>query len=405
MERELRSIEDFDLEGQRVFIRVDFNVPLANGSVADDARIKAAIPTINHALENDARVIIGSHFGRPKGEVNPKFSLLPVASRLAELLDREVIFPESCIGDGPRKLVQDLRDGEVILLENLRFEPGEESNDEGFARELAAYCDIYINDAFGAAHRCHASVDGLPKLIENRGAGFLMQKEIENLGQLLAKPERPYVAILGGSKVSTKIGAFDSLMMHADAILVGGAMAYTFLKAQGVQTGASMVENAKLAIARRALLKAEDRGVNVCLPTDHIIVKDVDPEADATVCTNSTFPADGIAVDIGPETVDHYKKIISEAKTVFWNGPMGIFEMKPFAKGTNQVADAVAHAPGKTVVGGGDSLLALKQSGFLPDVTHASTGGGASLEFIEGKELPGLEALMTLKVELELDQF
>ena len=304
MKRQLRSITDFDLEGQRVFIRVDFNVPLADGSVADDARIRAALPTITYAIEKKARIVIASHFGRPKGEVKPEFSLLPVAERLAELLDKEIIFPESCVGDGPRKLIQDMRDGDVVLLENLRFEPGEEANDESFARELASYCDIYINDAFGAAHRSHASVVGLPNLVQRRGAGFLMLKEIEYLGQLLAKPERPYVAILGGSKVSTKIGAFDSLMMHADAILVGGAMAYTFLKAQGVQTGASMVENAKLAIARRALLKAQDRGVKVCLPTDHVTVTEVTGDAPKGIATNASFPTDGIAVDIGPDTIE-----------------------------------------------------------------------------------------------------
>lgn len=393
METHIYSIRDLAFESRRVFVRVDFNVPLAGGEIADDARIMAALPTLRHLIDKGARLIIGSHLGRPGGQPNAKLSLLPIAIRLAELLEVDVRLPETPVGDGPRKLVHDLRDGQILLLENLRFHPGEVANDESFARELASYCDIYVNDAFGVAHRAHASVEALPRMISTRAAGFLMEKEITSLGQLVSKPERPFVAVLGGSKVSSKIGAFDSLMMKADSILVGGAMAYTFLSAEGNPVGASMTERPKMPVARRALLKARSRGVQVCLPTDHVIVREVDEAAPRDICGNDDFPSGAIGVDIGPETAARYSAIIQSAKTVFWNGPMGIFEIAPFSKGTRAIAEAVAATDATTVVGGGDSLLALKETGTFDKVDHASTGGGASLAMIEEKIMPAIEAL------------
>lgn len=393
MTTRIRSIEELDLEGRRLFLRVDFNVPLDGGEVGDDTRIQAALPTIKLARERKAKIILASHLGRPKGQVNPKYSMVPVGARLAELLGCDVVVPDEVVGDGVKKLAQELREGGVMLLENLRFEAGEEANDDAFARQLAALCDVYVNDAFGAAHRAHASVAALPALIPERGAGLLMQKEVTALGTLLDKPERPFVAVLGGAKVSDKVGVVDSLITRVDKLLIGGAMAYTFLAAQGVSLGKSLVETAKVPVARRALLKAEARRVQVLLPSDHVVVDEVRPDAPSRVCTNSDFPAEGIAVDIGPDTLAAYEAAIGSARTVFWNGPMGIFEMDAFARGTFGVAQAVAHSGATSVVGGGDSVSALKKSGFVPFVSHVSTGGGASLEFMEGQELPGVEAL------------
>jgi len=395
MATQIRSIEEMDLAGKRVFLRVDFNVPLDGTTVADDTRIQAALPTIKLAREKGAKLILASHLGRPKGKPNAKYSMVPVGARLAELLGCEVLVPEDCIGDGPKKLVQDLREGGIVLLENLRFHAEEEANDEAFAKQLASLCDVYVNDAFGAAHRAHASVHALPLMVAERGAGLLMQKEVASLTALLDKPEAPFVAVLGGAKVSDKIAVVDNLITKVDKLIIGGAMAYTFLAAQGISLGKSLVEEDKIQIAKRALLKAEARRVQILLPSDHVVVEEVNVAAPSHIETNVDFPENGIAVDIGPASRAAFEAAISSARTVFWNGPMGIFEMEPFSAGTFAVAQAVAHSGATSVVGGGDSVSALKKSGFLPFVSHVSTGGGASLELIEGKELPGVEALRT----------
>jgi phosphoglycerate kinase len=392
----LKTIDSLDLAGKRVFIRVDFNVPLdEQGRVTDDARIRAAIPTIQHAIEKRAKVILASHLGRPKGkpEDRKKYTLEPAAARLSELIKQDVILADDCIGDGVKKLVKDLKEGQVLLLENLRFHPEEEANDEGFARELASLADVWVNDAFGTAHRAHASTAGMAKFVKERAAGFLIQKEVEYLGKALAHPAKPFVAILGGAKVSDKIKVLENLIAKADAVCIGGAMAYTFLKAQGVAVGKSKVEEDKLDLARTILDKAAARKVTFLLPVDHVCATEAKETAKREVVNDKAIPDGLIGLDIGPKTLDAYRQRILAAKTVFWNGPMGLFEQKPWAEGTFGIARAMADSPAVTVVGGGDSAAAVEQAGLVSRMKHVSTGGGASLEFIEGRVLPGIQVL------------
>jgi 3-phosphoglycerate kinase len=398
---DIKHISDLAIEGKRVFLRVDFNVPLTKESdgrrqVADDSRIVAALPTLRHAMQRGARIILGSHLGRPDGRVKPELSLEPVAARLAELLDGEVLLTDEPVGDGARKVVGDLREGQIAMLENLRFHPGEEANDETFARALAAYADVYVNDAFGTAHRAHASTVGMVQFVAERGAGFVMAREIEFLSRLLGEVDRPYLALLGGAKVSDKIEVLDALLARVDAIALGGAMANTFLKAQGKDVGKSKVEEDKLATARNFLRKASESGVAVHLPSDAVVAVGLD-DADAEqarVVSVEAIPHDRMALDIGTQTIDAFRKHIAAARTLFWNGPMGVFEKPRYAAGTVAVARAFAENKlALTVVGGGDSAAAVVQAGVADKVSHVSTGGGASLEFIQGLELPGITAL------------
>ncbi len=392
----LKTLDALDLAGKRVFIRVDFNVPLdAQGKVTDDARIRAALPTIRYAVEHKAKVILGSHLGRPKGkpEDRQKLTLEPAAERLQELLGQDVILADDCVGDGVKKAVKDMKDGQVLLLENLRFHPEEEKNDEAFARELASLCDVWVNDAFGTAHRAHASTAGMARFVKEKAAGFLIQKEVEYLGKALGNPARPFVAIVGGAKVSDKIKVLENLIAKADAVCIGGAMAYTFLAAQGVPVGKSLVEKDKLELARQILERAAAKKVDLLLPVDHVCGAEPKETAKRVVVNDRAIPADLMGLDIGPKTLDRYRQRILAARTVFWNGPMGLFEQKPWAEGTFGVAKAMAESQAVTVVGGGDSAAAVEEAGLVERMKHVSTGGGASLEFIEGRVLPGIQVL------------
>jgi phosphoglycerate kinase len=390
----IKSINDLDISGRRVFIRVDFNVPLtATGAVADDTRIRESLPTIKLALERGARVVLASHLGRPKGKPDKQYTLEPVAARLAELTGVDVALTDEPVGDGARKVVNDLHAGAIALLENLRFSAGEEANDEAFSRALASYADVYVNDAFGTAHRAHASTAGIAKFVADKGTGLLMEREVKFLGRLLGEVDRPFVTIIGGAKVSDKIGVLENLLDRVDQVLIGGAMANTFLKAKGGKLGRSLIEEDKLAHARGFLRTAEQRNIDVLLPRDVVAAAGTKSES-GKVVPGMSVPEDLAALDIGPETARGFADTIARAKTIFWNGPMGVFESPPFAAGTLAVAKAVAGAPGAlSVVGGGDSVAAVHKSGVAGKITHISTGGGASLEFLEGKKLPGLAAL------------
>jgi phosphoglycerate kinase len=389
------SIRDLDLHGKRAFIRVDFNVPIKSGVIEDDTRIRASLPTIEYALDKGATVILASHLGRPKGKVAPEFSLRPVAERLGQLLGRPVVFAEDCIGEKVTTVVAEAnKSGAVVLLENLRFHPEEEKNDPKFAQALAAEADVYVDDAFGAAHRAHASVEGITHYVRQAAAGLLMEKELQYLGHALESPERPFVAILGGAKVSDKIEVIDNLLKKVDRLIIGGAMAYTFFKSRGLPVGKSLVEDDKLDAARRLEADAKKRGVPIELPVDHVVTERIDAASPHQVLAiGDPAIGDRLGVDIGPATIKAYTGFIVPAKTVVWNGPMGIFEIDAFAAGTNAVADAVARVKGTTIVGGGDSIAAVRKAGVADLITHISTGGGASLEFLGGRTLPGVAAL------------
>ncbi len=399
------SIRDLDLRDKRVLIRVDYNVPLQDGLITDDTRIRETIPTLELALRQRAKVILAAHLGRPKGKRVPSMSLHPVAVRLRELLDHvlspeeNVGFSPDCVGEIAEEMAQNLESGQTLLLENLRFHPEEEENDHHFAEQLADLCDVYVNDAFGAAHRAHASTSGIAEVIKERGgqaaAGLLMEKELTYLSKAVTDANRPFVAIIGGAKVSDKIEVINALLDKVDALLIGGAMAYTFLNAQGQATGKSLVEADKIDIAKAALDKAAERGVRFLLPVDHVLADKFAANAHTEVFSGTgPFPAEKMALDIGPATIDLFTNEIANAATVVWNGPMGVAELAPFAKGTHAIAEALAaNSSSTTIVGGGDSVAAIQSSGYAERISHISTGGGASLEFLEGKTLPGVEAL------------
>jgi phosphoglycerate kinase len=393
----VRSIRDLDLKDKRVFIRVDFNVPLKKGVIGDDTRIRESLPTIDFALKAGAGcVLLASHLGRPKGQPNPDMSLRPVAIRLKELLGRDVAFADDCIGPPAERAIASQPAGGVVLLENLRFHPEEEKNDVAFAKNLAALCDAYVNDAFGAAHRAHASVEAIVRLVSHAAAGLLLEKELRYLGEALGDPARPFVAVLGGAKVSDKIEVIDNLIPRVDRLLIGGAMAYTFFKAMGKPVGKSLVEDDKLDSAREIMTKAKARGLPLLLPVDHVVAPKLEAGAPAeTLSVDDAAIGERMGLDIGPETSKAYAAALRDAKTVVWNGPMGVFEIDAFAQGTIAVAKAVADVKGTTIIGGGDSIAAVKKAGIADRITHISTGGGASLEFLGGQTLPGVAVLPT----------
>lgn len=388
-----KTIRDIDWKGKKVFCRVDFNVPMKDGEVADDTRIRAALPTIQYLADNGAKVILASHLGRPKGKVVEELRLTAVAKRLSELIGKEVAKTDTAIGEEVEAAIAKMNEGDLLLLENVRFYPGEEKNDSELAKQFASLADVYVNDAFGAAHRAHASTEGIAHHLP-AVAGFLMEKEIEVLGKALSNPERPFTAIIGGAKVKDKIGVIENLLDKVDNLIIGGGLSYTFIKAKGYEIGKSLVEEDKIELAKQFMKKAEERGVNLYLPEDAVVAEKLAEDATTQVVDIDSIPQDAMGLDIGPKTIDTYRKVILNSKLVIWNGPMGVFEMEPFATGTKSVALALADAQDAyTVIGGGDSAAAVEKFGLAEKMDHISTGGGASLEFMEGKQLPGVVAL------------
>jgi phosphoglycerate kinase len=389
----IRAVDQIELKEKRVFIRVDFNVPQdEKNNITDDTRILLSLPTIRFASDAGGKVILASHLGRPKGKRDPKFSLAPVAGRLSQRLGKKVPLAPDCVGEEVQKQIAEMKEGEIVLLENLRFHPEEEKNEEAFSRALASLCDVYIDDAFGAAHRAHASTEGMTRFVKTLAAGFLMMKEIESLEKVLVRPAKPYVAILGGAKVSDKIGVIQNLLDKVTTLLIGGGMAYTFLKAKGFQVGKSLVEEDQTGLSLELLQKAKGK-IKFLLPSDHIAAERMDIQAKREIVKNDKIPSGWICMDIGPETVKTFSEEIKSGKTIVWNGPMGVFEMEPFSQGTFAIAKAIATSSAFSIVGGGDSVSAVKKAGVADRISHISTGGGASLEFLEGKKLPGIEAL------------
>ncbi|KZE36443.1 phosphoglycerate kinase [Bhargavaea cecembensis] len=387
-----KSINDLDVAGKRVFVRVDFNVPLDGGHITDDTRIRAALPTIEKLADSGAKVILASHLGRPKGQVNEDMRLAPAGKRLSELLGRDVRALSESTGDAVKEAVASMQDGDVILLENVRFHAGEEKNDPELAKQFAELADLYVNDAFGAAHRAHASTAGIAEHLP-AASGLLMEKELDVLGKALAEPERPFTAIIGGAKVKDKIGVIDHLLDKVDHLLLGGGLSYTFTKAQGHDVGNSLVEEDKIDLAKSFIQKAEEKGVKLHIPTDAVVASEFKADAETRTVPTDSIPEGWMGLDIGPETAAEYADVIRQSKTILWNGPMGVFEMDAFAEGTRTVAQAVAETDGYTIIGGGDSAAAVEKFDLADRMDHVSTGGGASLEFMEGKDLPGVSAL------------
>lgn len=389
----IKYVDEMELDGKRVFLRADLNVPLKDGVITDDTRIQAVLPTIRQILRRGGRLILASHLGRPKGKIVASMSLMPVAEHLTTLLDRSVIMAPEIVSDGVKVVANQLKDGEILLLENLRFDPRETANDPEFARQLAELCDVYVNDAFGASHRAHASIDALPRQMAEKGAGFLMRKELRYLQEALSDPMPPFWAVLGGAKVGDKLGVVENLLDKVDGLIIGGGMAYTFLKARGVEVGKSLLEESRLSYAREMLARADKLGVEIMLPVDHVVATEPTLDAVVTIVRNKDFPPDQMGLDIGPQTIELFTEKLAGAKTVVWNGPMGVFELEPFAAGTFAVAKAIAASGATSIVGGGDSVSAVRRAGVAGQISHISTGGGASLELLEGKQLPGLTAL------------